>query len=143
MIRPLESGDFLAWQGLWRGYLRFYRAPVREDVSAATFDRLVARTDGLTGLVSEDERGELIGLAHLVFHSSTWSVEPYCYLEDLFVTPSARGTSAARDLITAVFEEADRRGAARTYWQTQEYNGAARSLYDQVARRTSFIVYER
>jgi hypothetical protein len=27
----------------------------------------------------------------VVFHSSTWSVEPYCYLDDLFVTPSARG----------------------------------------------------
>jgi hypothetical protein len=42
-----------------------------------------------------------------------------------------------------VYEEADRRGAARTYWETQEFNSAARSLYDQVAHRTSFIIYER
>ena len=28
-------------------------------------------------------------------------------------------------------------------FHTQEYNGAARSLYDQVARRTSFIKYAR
>jgi hypothetical protein len=42
-----------------------------------------------------------------------------------------------------VYEEADRRGAAKTYWQTQQYNGRARSLYDQVGHVTSFIVYER
>ena len=34
------------------------------------------------------------------------------------------------------------RGAGRLYWHTQEYNGRARSLYDQVARPTSFVVYE-
>jgi hypothetical protein len=42
-----------------------------------------------------------------------------------------------------VYEEADRRRAAKTYWQTQQYNGRARSLYDQVGHVTSFIVYER
>jgi len=34
------------------------------------------------------------------------------------------------------------RGAGRLYWHTQEYNGRARSLYDQVAHLTSFVVYE-
>jgi hypothetical protein len=39
-------------------------------------------------------------------------------------------------------QSSDTRGAGRLYWHTQEYNGRARSLYDQVARVTSFIVYE-
>jgi hypothetical protein len=29
------------------------------------------------------------------------------------------------------------------YWHTQEFNGRARSLYDQVAKRISIVVYER
>jgi hypothetical protein len=45
-----------------------------------------------------------------------------------------------------LLEEAKRasvqRGANRLYWHTQQYNGRARSLYDQVAQPTSFIVYE-
>lgn len=143
MIRVLADTDFDSWQRLWRAYLRFYRAEVSDEVTAATFRRLCRGTDGLAGLVAAGERGELVGLAHLVFHPSTWSTEPYCYLEDLFVAPSARGSGAARDLLEAVFAEADRRGAARTYWETQEYNSPARSLYDQVAHRTSFIIYER
>ena len=54
-----------------------------------------------------------------------------------------RGTGHGPALIEAVYARADALGADRVYWHTQEYNGAARSLYDQVAHRTSFVVYER
>ena len=143
MIRALAAADFASWEPLWLAYLRFYRAEVSADVTATTFRRLCDQTDGMIGLVATDEHGELVGLAHLVFHPSTWSADPYCYLEDLFVVPAARGTGTARQLLEATFAEAGSRGAARTYWETQEFNGPARSLYDQVAHRTSFVIYER
>jgi GNAT superfamily N-acetyltransferase len=143
VIRPVVAADFAPWEQLWRAYLRFYRAEVSDEVTATTFRRLCAQSDGMIGLVAADEQGSLTGLAHLVFHPSTWSADTYCYLEDLFVTPAARGGGTARQLLDAVFAEAQRRGAARTYWETQEFNGPARSLYDQVAHRTSFVVYER
>jgi len=143
MIRPLAAADFAPWQQLWLAYLRFYRAEVSSEVTAATFRRLCDQTDGMIGLVAIDDQGALVGLAHLVFHPSTWSADPYCYLEDLFVAPAARGTGAAAQLLDAAFAEADGRGAARTYWETQEFNAPARSLYDQVAHRTSFVIYER
>ena len=145
MIRALTADDYAGWLPLWRGYLRFYRGEVSDEVTLATFRRLAGGLDGMTGLVAEDPAGtgSLAGLAHLVFHPSTWAAQPYCYLEDLFVVPSARGSGLSRQLIDAVYAEADRRGAARVYWETQEYNGAARSLYDLVAHRTSFVVYER
>jgi GNAT superfamily N-acetyltransferase len=145
MIRALATADFAAWNRLWLAYLRFYRADVSGEVTEATFARLCGGTGGMTGLVAvgDDDDGALTGLAHLVFHPSTWSIEPHCYLEDLFVDPAARGSETARSLLEAVFAEAQRRGADRMYWETQEFNGAARSLYDQVAHRTSFIIYER
>ena len=142
MIRKLEKSDLGAWRPLWDGYLRFYREELPEETTVNTFERLAARSDGFVGLVAE-EGSDLLGFAHLLFHPSTWSTGPYCYLEDLFVSPAARGRSTGRDLILATYEEADRRGATKTYWQTQRYNGAARSLYDQVAHPTSFMVYER
>jgi GNAT superfamily N-acetyltransferase len=145
MIRALTADDYPAWLPLWRGYLRFYRGEVSDEVTLGTFRRLAGGLDGMTGMVAEDPAGTggLAGLAHLVFHPSTWASQPYCYLEDLFVAPPARGSGLSRQLIDAVYAEADRRGAARVYWETQEYNGAARSLYDLVAHRTSFVVYER
>ncbi|MBV9280323.1 MAG: GNAT family N-acetyltransferase [Chloroflexi bacterium] len=143
MIRPIEHKDFDFWSQLWQEYLHFYRTELPDRITDATFERLTNQTDGLVGLIAEDHDSRLVGFAHLVFHPSTWSNEPYCYLEDLFVSREARGSSTANDLIRAASQEADRRGAARTYWHTQEYNGAARSLYDQLGRPTSFIVYWR
>ncbi|MBA3388527.1 MAG: GNAT family N-acetyltransferase [Rubrobacter sp.] len=142
-IRPIREEDRDAWLPLWRGYNDFYRNEPTDEVTQTTFRRLCDGSDGLFGLVSEDGEGRLVGLAHLVFHSSTWATGPYCYLEDLFVSREGRGSGAGMDLIEGVYEEADRRGAARVYWHTQQYNAPARSLYDTVAHATSFVVYER
>ena len=143
MIRLVEAADYDAWSRLWQGYLDFYRADVPVTTTAKTFGRLVGQSDGMVGLVAVGAGDELLGLVNLVFHPSTWSETTYCYLEDLFVSRSARGTGTAEELIRATYAEADRRGATRTYWQTQQFNGAARSLYDTVAHPTSSIVYER
>jgi GNAT superfamily N-acetyltransferase len=143
MIRKMEAADYPAWKPLWDGYLSFYRAEVPDDITSRTFDRLVQQADGMIGLVATGNADDLVGFAHLVFHPSTWSDTTYCYLEDLFVSRAARGTSIGQDLIEATYAEADRRGATNTYWQTQQYNGAARSLYDQVGHATSFIIYQR
>jgi hypothetical protein len=45
--------------------------------------------------------------------------------------------------IKAVYAFADESGAAGVYWLTQEYNAPTRSLYDTLAHRTSFVVYQR
>ena len=77
-----------------------------------------------------------------MFHASTWSPQDSCYLNDLFVSPAARGSGAGRALIAATYEVAAARGADEVYWHTQEFNASARSLYDTVAQLTSFRVYE-
>jgi len=142
-VRRLRHADRNGWQRLWEQYLRFYRAELPAHISDNTFDRLCEPDGALSGLVAVDGDGAAVGLAHLVFHPTTWADTPYCYLEDLFVDPEARGSGAAKALIEAVYETARERGAQRVYWTTQQFNGAARSLYDTVAQLTSFVVYER
>lgn len=141
-VRRFRDDDREAWDELWRGYLRFYRADVSDAVTDAAFARLREERDGMLGLVAVDESDRPIGLAHLVFHPSTWSETRYCYLEDMFVSPAARGGGIAHALFDAVYAAARERGAEKVYWHTQQYNGAARSLYDTVGHLTSFIVYE-
>ena len=141
-VRPLEARDFDAWLPLWAGYNSFYRNEVTAEVTESTFRRLDAGADGFFGLIAEKDGG-LVGLAHAIFHPSTWTTRSYCYLEDLFVARQHRGSGAARALIEGVYAEADRRDADSVYWHTQSYNARARSLYDQVGRSTSFVVYER
>ena len=141
-VRPIRESDREAWLPLWQGYNAFYRNEPAEEVTRETFRRLYERTGGFFGLVAEGDGG-LVGLTHAVFHPATWTTGTYCYLEDLFVSRGGRGPRAGRLLIEGVYEEADRRGADRVYWHTQQYNAPARSLYDAVAHATSFVVYQR
>jgi GNAT superfamily N-acetyltransferase len=143
-IRRLQAGDRAAWLALFKGYIAFYKATVGEDVIAATWRRLIAEeTDFHIALVAVDDRDVPIGLAHVLFHRSTWSISSYCYLEDLFVTPARRQQGVGRTLIEAVYREADARAATRTYWMTEEHNRTARALYDRLATRAPFVQYRR
>lgn len=141
-IRPLATTDRADWGCLWDGYLKFYRAEVAPDVTERTFARLLDPGSGLGGLVAEQD-GRVIGICNYLFHASTWSDAPTCYLQDLFVGPDARGSGAAKALILECERVARAAGAFRLYWLTQEFNAPARSLYDTVAQRTSFIVYRK
>ncbi len=140
--RPLTLEDWDDWRALWAGYLDFYRATLSDETSRATFERLCGGDDAMFGLIAVDNAGRGIGMANCVVHAQTWSRQPTCYLEDLFVAPSARGHDIGRALLLAAKEGATARGSDRLYWHTQQYNGRARSLYDQVGRPTSFVVYE-
>jgi len=142
-VRPLRAGDREDWDPLWRGYLAFYRAEVAADVTDQTFRRLCAGDEGTVGLVAVDSADRPIGLAHLLYHPSTWTATGHCYLEDLFVDPAHRGAGVARALVEAAVAHAAGRGVSRLYWTTEKTNAPARSLYDTVGRLTSFIVYER
>ena len=85
----------------------------------------------------------MIGLVHYIFHRSTWTIENYCYLQDLFVDPKHRASGLGRKLIEAVYAEAEKNHCSRVYWLTQENNEQARMLYDRIADQTGFIQYRK
>ena len=140
-VRRLDPSDRPRWEPLWQGYLTFYEHALDDATTEATWTRLVGDDPALIGLVAEDGE-ELVGLCHLVLHPSTWSVGPYCYLEDLFVRPDYRLGGVGRALIADAVAEARQAGATKLYWQTHESNLTARFLYDRVAGHRGFLVYE-
>lgn len=143
-VRRLQPADKAAWQPLFKGYIEFYKATVADDVIEETWTRLLSGGEGFhVGLIAVDGTSTPVGIAHILFHRSTWSKTWYCYLEDLFVRPDIRAQGAGRALIEAVYREADARGATRTYWTTQEFNYRARGLYDRMATKSPFIQYRR
>jgi GNAT superfamily N-acetyltransferase len=142
-VRLVVASDEAAWRKLFLDYVVFYKASVPEVIVGQTWRRLLNRDDNMMALIAVDDDGKAVGIANVVFHRSTWSATWYCYLEDLFVAPEARGLGAGRALIEATYVEADRRGATRTYWATQEGNTTARKLYDRVGTLTEFVQYRR
>ncbi len=141
-IRPLQESDHDKWKDLFSQYQNFYRAKVPDDIVANTWKRIhdsTSRVNGLGAVVG----GELVGFTHYLYHDSTWSDRPTCYLEDLFVEHAARGGDAARNLILGVEAACLLYTAFRVYWHTQQYNSKARSLYDSITPPSSFIVYRK
>jgi GNAT superfamily N-acetyltransferase len=142
-IRPLTSDDHDAWHRLWTDYLAFYETTLSEDVYQSTFARLLGDDPQDFSCLLAVQDDTPIGLTHYLFHRHGWKVENVCYLQDLFVDPSVRGTGAGRALIEAVYDAADKAGAPSVYWLTQDFNAVGRRLYDRVGVLTPFIKYQR
>ena len=144
-VRVIAEGDYDRWRPLWDGYNAFYErigpTALPETVTRTTWARFLDPAEPVHALVAEAEDGALVGLVHYLFHRTTTSIAPICYLNDLFATPETRGTGVGRALIEAVYDRARRAGSARVYWLTHETNAVARRLYDRVSANSGFIVY--
>jgi GNAT superfamily N-acetyltransferase len=146
IVRKPRTEDYAQWLGLWDGYNTFYGregpTALAAEITQTTWQRFFDSSEPVHALVAEVE-GRLVGLAHFLFHRSTISIAPTCYLQDLFTVEEARGRGVARQLIGEVVKEARAHDSGRLYWHTHETNSEARALYDQVAERPGFLVYRK
>jgi GNAT superfamily N-acetyltransferase len=146
IVRTVEEGDFERWKPLWDGYNAFYgrkeKTALPDATTKMTWSRFFDGYEPMQALVAE-ESGQLLGLAHFLFHRSTISIESTCYMQDLFTIEAARGSGVGRALIEEVYRYAKRAGCNRVYWQTHETNATAMKLYDKVAERSGFVVYRK
>lgn len=145
-IRPVSGSDFDQWSRLWDGYNAFYgRAgptALAPEITRTTWARFFDAYEPVHAQVA-DLDGTLVGLVHYLLHRSTISIEPSVYLQDLFADPDRRGQGVGRALIATVYEWARAAGIWRVYWQTHETNQPAMRLYEQVADRSGFVVYQK
>jgi GNAT superfamily N-acetyltransferase len=141
-IRPLRQNERTAWDGLWKGYLDFYKTSVPKQTYDATWARLHDPAEPMW-LLGGYVDGTLFGIVHYLYHRSCWTIGDYCYLQDLFVAERARKHGLGRALIEAVYMQARAAGASRVYWNTHETNATARALYDALADRPGFIQYRK
>lgn len=118
LIRDPNPDDEAAWRRLWSGYVTFYEAQVPEAVTAATWARLLDPESDIFGRLAEDD-GKVVGFAVSVLHPTTWTLQPACYLEDLFVAPDTRSHGVGRALMDDLLALARERGWSRLYWHTK------------------------
>ena len=142
-IRELSDNDFINWKTLWKQYLEFYKTSVEDLVYETTFKRLISNHHFSQNAFVAEQGNKLIGLVHYIYHPHNWKIEDVCYLQDLFVLKTARGTGVGRALMEAVYLAADRNDTSTVYWLTQDFNEQARKLYDNIGTITSFIRYNR
>ena len=139
-VVPPSPDEKAKWLPLWRGYLEFYKCDLPDTMIDLTWERFFDEAEPVFLLAAKQDEAWL-GFAAFVLHRSTWAEAHYCYLEDLFTAPEARGQGVGRALIDAGADLARAHGCSRYYWLTEESNKTGQALYDRVAAKSGFIQY--
>src|SRR5258708_10675962 len=110
-IREINATDRRLWEPMWHGYLEFYEKRISQETTELTWKRLTESAE-ISGRLAIDGGGNGLGLVHYFFHPSTSTIGGNCYLQDLFVLPSARQVGLGPQLISAVVDAAQEKQTA-------------------------------
>jgi ribosomal protein S18 acetylase RimI-like enzyme len=81
-------------------------------------------------LAAPDGADEPAAVCQLRFRLAIWTGANDCWLEDLFVSGSARRAGLGRALVTAALERAEARGCRRIELDVDDDNDSAIALYE-------------
>ena len=141
VIRPVAAGDEPAWRDLYRGYAAFYEVPMTDEILSRVFGWLMDPAHILEGLVMERD-STVIGLAHFRLMPSPLRGTEAGFLDDLFIHPDARGSRLGERMLDHLKKIATDRGWPFIRWITADDTYRARTLYDRVAQKTAWNLYQ-
>ena len=121
---PEEAGAVAALLAGFRDHLG-YDFPSDESMLASV-ERIIVRDDAEYLLAGESEP---VAVAQVRYRWSVWWDAEDCWLEDLYVAESARGSGLGRALTQAVIDRARERGCRRVELDVNSENPAAQALY--------------
>lgn len=128
-IRSATLADVPLILRLVRELAEFEREP---DAVEATEDMLAAALFGerpAAEAVIAELDGASVGFALFFQNFSTWTGRPGIYLEDLYVTPAARGSGTGTALLRHLAGIALDRGCGRFEWAVLDWNEPAINFY--------------
>ena len=140
-IRPVDEPLKSDWRRLYDGYASFYKRTMTDEIAETVWRWIHDPAHELEGIVAVRD-GRAVGLAHFRRMPSPLRGADIGFLDDLFVDPAARGGRIGERLLLHLAEVARTRGWGLIRWHTADDNYRARSLYDRVARKAVWNVYE-
>jgi GNAT superfamily N-acetyltransferase len=141
-ISRITERDLDALLPLMRGYCDFYEVNPSDEALLKLSRALIAdpEREGMQLLARSD--GAAVGFATIYWSWATTIASRIGVMNDLFVSPAARGTGAAEALIQACVDECRRHGAVELTWQTAKDNERAQRLYDRIGgKRAEWVDY--
>jgi GNAT superfamily N-acetyltransferase len=134
-IRGLNASDIDTFLDLIDALADYERLPRPEaDARRRLTDDALADPPRFSVLLAEAD-AQVVGYAVYFFTYSTFLAWPTLYLEDLFVTPAARGKGAGLALFRACAAEAVRNGCGRMEWQVLTWNRPSIDFYERLGAR--------
>ena len=141
MIRHIQIKDKEQWEELYKGYADFYKVEMNDKILQTVWSWLCDKNHEVNGLVYEVD-GNIVGLAHYRRMPRPLRGQGIGFLDDLFVDPEHRGQRIGEKLLDKLKEISKSKGWNLIRWITHDDNVRAKSLYDRVAEKTSWELYE-
>jgi GNAT superfamily N-acetyltransferase len=136
-IRPAEPRDAATILQLIRDLAIYEREPDAVLASEADIrNSLFGANPRVFALVCEQGDTGVIGFAMYFYNYSTWLGRHGIYLEDLYVTPQARGRGAGKALLKAVARIARDEDCGRFEWSVLDWNTPAIEFYRACGARS-------
>ncbi|MDP4824201.1 MAG: GNAT family N-acetyltransferase [Aestuariivirgaceae bacterium] len=129
------------WRRLYDGYAAHYKREMTDVIAETVWGWINDPAQAQQGVIALWD-GVPVGLAHFQAISSPLEGTHVGFLDDLFVAETARGKGIAKALLAHLNQVGHTRGWEILSWITADDNYRARSLYDQVAQKASWNVYE-
>jgi GNAT superfamily N-acetyltransferase len=143
-VRQAGPGDVDAVAPLFDAYRQFYQQPSDPALARAFIAERIARSESVIFLAERE--GQAVGFVQLypLFSSTAARPRRLWLLNDLFVSPSARGGGVARALMDRARRLAEDTGAAGLELATARTNLPAQRLYESLGWRQDelFLRYE-
>jgi GNAT superfamily N-acetyltransferase len=134
-ITPMTAHYATGWRQLWRMNVGDALSP---SVIDHTETMILSPNTSLFGLLAVSDDDAVIGLLHGVVHPVAGSINPVCYMQDLFVHPAHRRQGVATKLLEALSTQGHSAHWDRIYWLTDRHNNEAQALYKNAAVTLDF-----
>ncbi|CDZ36944.1 N-acetyltransferase Ats1 [Neorhizobium galegae bv. officinalis] len=131
-IREGVRGDAAALLGFIRELAIYEKAEHEVAATVETIESSIFGETSVTRALVCEHDGVPIGMAIWFFSYSTWQARNGLYLEDLYVTPAARGLGAGKALLKRLAHIALDNGCGRFEWSVLDWNEPAIRVYEAI-----------
>ena len=140
-VREIQLKDKEQWQELYKGYANFYKVEMNNQILETVWSWLHDKNHELNGIVYEID-GNIVALAHYRRMPRPLKGKDVGFLDDLFVEPIHRGKRIGEQLLNELKKISKSKGWDLIRWITRDDNLRAKSLYDRVAEKIHWDLYE-
>ena len=141
MIRQIKTEDRNDWEKLYKSYAEFYEVEMNDKILQKVWSWLHDKNHEVEGLVYVVNEN-IVAFAHYRRMPRPLFGKDIGFLDDLFVDPDHRGKRIGEKIIKELQKISKLRGWDLIRWTTRNNNIRAKSLYDRVAEKTSWDMYE-
>jgi len=128
-IRPASRDDAVLIHGYITELAIYEKAEQEVVATVADIEQSLFATDSPAKALICLQQGQPVGYAVYFLSYSTWQGKRGLYLEDLYITPAARGSGAGKQLLRHLAQLAVQQGCGRFEWSVLDWNQPAIDFY--------------